>query len=169
MRKTTPNRQGLSSVLHEKKLFRNDSLHKTLILGDIKTNKFLIVERPCILLFCSSFYRVMRVTCMIARRSRNFDGHCCMRNLLQWFSKTVALSFSTIISGRRSAIFPVAIKTPGIYVNCSLVDEVTLFGMISNLFGVFVKFTATLLLDSRKENQTRSLVSDPRFQDSVRF
>lgn len=140
----------------KKKLFCNGSVNKTLILGDTKTNQVLIVERPCILMFCSSFYRVTRVTCMIAPSSRTFDGHCCMRNSLQWFSKTgkrsvdnldttlfrlpAALSLSAITSGRHSAFFLVPIKMPGICLNCSLVDEIMLFGTISKLISTISRY-----------------------------
>ena len=43
------------------------------------------------------------------------------------FRLPMALSFSAITSGCYSAFFPVAIKTPGICVNCSLLDEIMLF------------------------------------------
>ena len=91
----------------------------------------------------------------------------------------LTLPFSLTSSGRYFVGFPVAIKTPGISVNCALTTEMMLFGMISELisrinrslslsFSVYLwKFTATFMLDSRKE--ARSLGSDPRFQGSVRF
>ena len=45
----------------------------------------------------------------------------------------LALPFSLASSGRRYAGFPVAIKTPGICVNFALINEILLFGIISEL------------------------------------
>ena len=76
-----------------------------------------------------------------------------------------------------SLVFP--IKTPRICVNCALINEIILFGIISELisritrslslfYSVYLrKFTATLILYSRKE--TRSLASDPRFHAQLPF
>ena len=72
-------------------------------------------------------------------------------------------------------LFLVAIKMPGICINCALMNGIMPFGMISKLISSISRYlilfdiTATFLLDSRKEIQTRSLASDPRFQDSVCF
>ena len=91
----------------------------------------------------------------------------------------LALPFSPSSSGRHFAGFPVAIKTPRICVNCALINEIILFGIISELisritrslslfYSVYLrKFTATLILYSRKE--TRSLASDPRFHAQLPF
>ena len=85
----------------------------------------------------------------------------------------LALPFSSSSSGRHFAGFPVVIKTPGICVNCALINEIMLFGMISELISRITrflslfylvnlwKFTATFILDSRKE--TRSSASDLNF------
>ena len=87
----------------------------------------------------------------------------------------LALSFSATNSGRHFACFLVAIKMPGICINCALMNGIMPFGMISKLISSISRYlilfdiTATFLLDSRKEIQTRSLASDPRFQDSARF
>ena len=47
----------------------------------------------------------------------------------------LALPFSPTSSGRHYASFRVAIKTPKICVNCVLIDEIMLFGMISELIS----------------------------------
>ena len=85
----------------------------------------------------------------------------------------LALPFSPSSSGRHFAGFPVVIKTPSICVHCVLINEMMLFGMISELISNITrllslfysvnlwKFTATFILDSRKE--TRSSASDLRF------
>ena len=85
----------------------------------------------------------------------------------------LALPFSPSSSGRHFAGFPVVIKTPRICVNCALINEIMLFGMISELISRITrflslfylvnlwKFTATFILDSRKE--ARSSASDLRF------
>ena len=75
----------------------------------------------------------------------------------------LALPFSPTSSGRHYAGFPVAIKTPGICVNFALINEIMLFGIISELisritwsislfYSVYLgKSTASFILDSRKE------------------
>ena len=86
----------------------------------------------------------------------------------------LALPFSPTSSRRHYVGFPVAIKTLGIFVNFALINEIMLFGIISELisrinwsFSLFYsvylgKFTATFMLDSRKK--TRSLQApDQRF------
>ena len=84
-----------------------------------------------------------------------------------------ALPFSPSSSGRHFAGFPVVIKTPRICINCALINEIMLVGMILELISRITrslslfysvnlwKFTATFILDSRKE--TRSSASDLRF------
>ena len=47
----------------------------------------------------------------------------------------LALPFSPTSSGRHYAGFPVAIKTPGICVNFALINEIMLFGIISELIS----------------------------------
>ena len=47
----------------------------------------------------------------------------------------LTLPFSLTSSGRYFVGFPVAIKTPGISVNCALMTEMMLFGMISELIS----------------------------------
>ena len=75
----------------------------------------------------------------------------------------LALPFFPTSSGRHCAGFPVAIKTPGICANFALINEIMLFGIISELisritwsislfYSVYLgKFTASFMLDSRKE------------------
>ena len=78
-------------------------------------------------------------------------------------SGRIALPFSPTSSGRHYAGFPVVIKTPGICVNSALVNEIMLFGIISELisgpFLLFIrcilgKVTASFMLNSRKETQS---------------
>ena len=81
----------------------------------------------------------------------------------------LALPFSPTSSRRHYAGFPVAIKTLGIFANFAPINEIMLFGIMSELvsritwsfplfYSVYLgKFTATFMLDSRKE--TRSLAS----------
>ena len=85
----------------------------------------------------------------------------------------LALPFSPKGSGRYFAGFPVAIKTPGIRVNFALINEIMLFGIISELisritwsislfYSVYLgKSTASFMLDSRKE----TIVGKRRIQD----
>ena len=85
----------------------------------------------------------------------------------------LALPFFPTSSGRHCAGFPVAIKTPGICVNFALINEIMLFGIISELisritwsislfYSVYLgKFTASFMLDSRKE----TIVGKRRIQD----
>ena len=47
----------------------------------------------------------------------------------------LALPFSPTSSGRHFAGFPVSIKTPGICVNFALINEIMLFGIISELIS----------------------------------
>ena len=51
-----------------------------------------------------------------------------------------ALPFSPTSSGRHFVGFPIAIKTPGISVNCALMNEMMLFGMISELISRINRF-----------------------------
>ena len=85
----------------------------------------------------------------------------------------LALPFSPKGSGRYFAGFPVAIKTPGICVNFALINEIMLFGIISELISgitwsissfhsvYFGKSTASFMLDSRKG----TIVGKRRIQD----
>ena len=52
----------------------------------------------------------------------------------------LALSFSPSSSGRHFAGFPVVIKTSRIFVNCALINEIMLFGMISELISRITRF-----------------------------
>ena len=82
----------------------------------------------------------------------------------------LGLLFSPTSSGRNFA---------AICVNDALINEIMLFGIISELISRITrsislfhstylwKFTATFILDFRKE--TRSLVSDPRIRGSVHY
>ena len=77
----------------------------------------------------------------------------------------LALPFSPTSSGRHFAAFPIAIKTPRNYVNCALVYEIILFGMIMRapslfLFGVFVRiyryiFVGNTLVSKRSKISVR--------------
>ena len=77
--------------------------------------------------------------------------------ILEWFSKrtgkraddldttlfplpVLALPFSLSSSGRHFAGFPVVIKTPRICVNSALINEIMLFGMISELISRITRF-----------------------------
>ena len=80
------------------------------------------------------------------------------------------LPFSPTSSGRLFAGFTVAIKTPGIYVNFAPINEIMLFGIISGIIAELIsritwslplvipcilrKFTASFMLNSRKETQS---------------
>ena len=78
----------------------------------------------------------------------------------------LALPFSPTSSGRHYAGFPVATKTPGICINFALIDELVLFGIISELisritwslplvYSLYLgKFTALFMLNSRTETQS---------------
>ena len=52
----------------------------------------------------------------------------------------LALPFSPTCSGRHYAGFPVSIKTPGICVNFALINEIMLFGIISELISRITRF-----------------------------
>ena len=52
----------------------------------------------------------------------------------------LALPFSPSSSGRYFAVFPVVTKTPRICVNCAFIDEIMLFGMISELISRITRF-----------------------------
>ena len=58
----------------------------------------------------------------------------------------LALPFSPTSSGRHFAAFPIAIKTPRNYVNCALVYEIILFGMISKLISRIMRAPSLFLL-----------------------
>ena len=77
--------------------------------------------------------------------------------ILEWFSKrtgkraddldttlfplpVLALPFSLSSSGHHFAGFPVVIKTPRICVNSALINEIMLFGMISELISRITRF-----------------------------
>ena len=80
------------------------------------------------------------------------------------------LPFFPTSSGRLFAGFTVAIKTPGIYVNFAPINEIKLFGIISGIIAELIsritwslplvipcilrKFTASFMLNSRKETQS---------------
>ena len=85
----------------------------------------------------------------------------------------LALPFSPKVLGRYFAGFAVAIKTPGICLNFALINEIMLFGIISELISripwsissfhsVYLgKSTASFMLDSRQE----TIVGKHRMQD----
>ena len=52
----------------------------------------------------------------------------------------LALPFSPSSSGRHFAGFPVVTKTPRICVNCALINEIMLVGMISELISRIIRF-----------------------------
>ena len=72
----------------------------------------------------------------------------------------LALPFSPTSSGRHYAGFPVAIKTPGICVNFALINEIMLFGIISELISMItwslplVYSVYSFIMNSRKETQS---------------
>ena len=78
--------------------------------------------------------------------------------------------FSPISWGRHYAGFLVAIETPGICVNFALISKMMLFGIISELIYRIIwsltlfypmylwKFTATFMLNSRKETRSSESV-----------
>ena len=110
--------------------------------------------------------------------SKKVDGADSL-NTTPFRLQVLALPFSLTSSWRHFPGFLVAIKTPWICVNCALIDEIMLFRMIPELISRITrslclfylaylwKFTATVTLGSPKQTETRSLASDPRFQDSV--
>ena len=65
---------------------------------------------------------------------------------LDWTRLYFNLLFSPTCSERHYADFPVAVKTPGICVNCSLIKEIILFGIISELFSRITWFLSLFYL-----------------------
>ena len=72
----------------------------------------------------------------------------------------LALTFTPTSSGRHYAGFPVTIKTPGICVNFALINEIMLFGIISELISMItwslllVYSVYSFIMNSRKETQS---------------
>ena len=115
---------------------------------------------------CSDLARERERHFRTGKRADNLHGHGSI--------STSAIGVVVLHNKFRTS-FLVTIKMPGICVNCALMNGIMPFGMISKLISrisrylILFDITATFLLDSPKEIQTRSLASDPRFQDSVRF